>query len=112
MGSSCRGKYFLYFSYSTELDAHSRCVLYSNILAYTQRIPIFTGFMNGQSEQFALEQLLPGESNSRLAVIYKHMIHKELIDPQLARLCLRFLSLTGLPAVTPRCGMLWCAMAN
>lgn len=75
----------LYFSYSTELDAHSRCVLYSNILAYTQRDSDIYRLYERAIEQFALEQLFAGRINSRLAVIYKHMIYKELIDPQLAR---------------------------
>ena len=35
-------------------------------------------------EQFAMEQLFESRINSRLAVIYKHMIYKDMIDHQVA----------------------------
>lgn len=75
----------LYFSYATELDAHSRSVLYRNILSYTKRDSDIYRLYERAIEQFALEQLFAGRINSRLAVIYKHMIYKELIDTQMAK---------------------------
>lgn len=75
----------LYFSYATELDAHSRSVLYRNILSYTKRDSDIYRLYERAIEQFALEQLFAGRIGSRLAVIYKHMIYKELIDTQMAK---------------------------
>jgi len=36
-------------------------------------------------EQFAMEQLFKSRINSRLAVIYRHMIYRDIIDSQVAR---------------------------
>jgi len=75
----------LYFSYAAELDAYSRSVLYRNILLFADRNSDIFRLFERSMEQFALEQLFAGRMNSRLAVIYKHMIYSELIDFQLAK---------------------------
>lgn len=75
----------LYFSYSTGLDDYSRSVLYSNILAFSRRDSDIYRLYERAIEQFALEQLFAGRIHECLAVIYKQMIYKELIDPQMAK---------------------------
>ncbi len=75
----------LYFSYEhSHLDRRSRSVLYKNILTFvepgTKLYKSYERFM----EQFAMEQLFESKINSRLAVIYKHMIYKDMIDHQVA----------------------------
>ena len=75
----------LYFSYEhSHLDRRSRSVLYKNVLSFvepgTKLYKSYERFM----EQFAMEQLFESRINSRLAVIYKHMIYKEMIDHQVA----------------------------
>ena len=75
----------LYFSYEKDLDEHSRKVLYKNILMYmnpsTELYKTYTRHM----EQFAMEQLFKSRIDSRLAVIYDHMIYKDMIDRRVAR---------------------------
>jgi hypothetical protein len=75
----------LYFSYEhSHLDRRSRSVLYKNVLTFvepgTKLYKSYERFM----EQFAMEQLFESRINSRLAVIYKHMIYKDMIDHQVA----------------------------
>ena len=75
----------LYFSYEhSHLDRRSRSVLYRNVLSFvepgTKLYKAYERFM----EQFAMEQLFESRINSRLAVIYKHMIYKDMIDHQVA----------------------------
>ena len=75
----------LYFTYDKLLDRHSRSVLYKNILLYVDKEdPIYKGYER-TIEKFAVDQLFEGRINSRLAVIYKHVIYRELIDGQVAR---------------------------
>lgn len=84
-GESLPQEVLLYFSYSTGLDEYSRCVLYGNILTYSRRDSDVYRLYERTIEQFALEQLFAGRVSHSLAVIYKYMIYKELIDPQMAR---------------------------
>ena len=75
----------LYFSYSAELDAASRAVLYRNILLYADPSSDIYRMYERSMEQFAVEQLFAGRIDSCLAVIYKRMIYLDLIDGQLAK---------------------------
>ena len=76
----------LYFSYEhTHLDRSSRSRLYKNILNYVEPGTKLYRAYERSMEQFAMEQLFESRINSRLAVIYKHMIYRDIIDPQLAK---------------------------
>ena len=76
----------LYFSYEhTHLDRSSRSRLYKNILTYVEQGTKLYKAYERSMEQFAMEQLFESRINSRLAVIYKHMIYRDIIDPQVAK---------------------------
>ncbi|MDO5416120.1 MAG: DUF5717 family protein [Lachnospiraceae bacterium] len=75
----------LYFSYGHDLDRHSRSVLYKNILLFMNPSSKLYQAYERDMEQFAMEQLFESRINSRLAVIYDHMIFKEMIDQPIAR---------------------------
>ncbi|RGY97153.1 DUF5717 family protein [Clostridium sp. AM58-1XD] len=75
----------LYFSYAKELDMHTRCVLYCNILLYLKAdSPIYKEYER-EIEQFAMEQLFEARIDDRLAVIYEHMIYRDMIDVPVAK---------------------------
>lgn len=75
----------LYFSYDKDLDDENRCVLYRNILTYMNpSSELYQAYMRPM-EQFAMEQLLRSRINSSLAIIYDHMIYKDMIDRRAAR---------------------------
>ena len=74
----------LYFSYDKDLDEKNRCVLYRNILTYMNpSSDLYQAYIRPM-EQFATEQLLKSRINSSLAVIYDHMIYKDMIDRKAA----------------------------
>ena len=75
----------LYFSYDKDLDSHSRSVLYRNILLYMNPASELYQTYTRHMEQFAMEQLFRSKINSRMAVIYEHMIYKDMIDMRVAR---------------------------
>ncbi len=75
----------LYFSYGHDLDRHSRSVLYKNILLFMNPSSKLYQAYERDIEQFAMDQLFESRINSRLAVIYDHMIYKEMIDEPVAR---------------------------
>lgn len=75
----------LYFSYGHDLDRHSRSVLYKNILLFMNPGTKLYQSYERDMEQFALDQLFQSQINSRLAVIYDHMIYKDMIDEPIAR---------------------------
>ena len=76
----------LYFSYEhSHLDRHSRSVLYKNVLEHLDPEDKLYKAYERAMEQFAMEQLFKSRINSRLAVIYKHMIYRDIIDGQVAR---------------------------
>lgn len=76
----------LYFSYEhSHLDRHSRSVLYKNVLTYLEPESKLYKAYERQMEQFAMDQLFESRINSRLAVIYKHMIYRDIIDSQVAK---------------------------
>lgn len=76
----------LYFSYEhTHLDRISRLRLYKNVLTYVERGTKLYKSYERPMEQFAMEQLFESRIDSHLAVIYKHMIYRDIIDPQVAK---------------------------
>ncbi|MCD7992572.1 MAG: DUF5717 family protein, partial [Clostridia bacterium] len=75
----------LYFSYDKDLDRHSRQVLYRNILEYMNPSAELYQSYTRHMEQFAMEQLFQSRINRSLAVIYEHMIYKDMIDSRVAR---------------------------
>ncbi len=75
----------LYFSYAKELDSHTKSVLYSNILLYLKAdSPLYKEYER-EIEQFTMEQLFESRINDRLAVLYKHMIYRDMIDGPVAK---------------------------
>lgn len=75
----------LYFSYGNELSSRNRCVLYANIMEFADReSDIYRGFER-EIEQFMVDQLLEGQIDESLAVIYRQMLCKEVIDVSLAK---------------------------
>lgn len=75
----------LYFSYDKDLDRHSRSVLYRNILLYMNPSAELYQSYTRNMESFAMDQLFKSRINSRMAVIYEHMIYKDMIDEPVAR---------------------------
>ena len=75
----------LYFSYDKDLNRHSRQVLYRNILEYMNPSAELYQSYTRHMEQFAMEQLFQSRINRSLAVIYEHMIYKDMIDSRVAR---------------------------
>ena len=75
----------LYFSYDKDLDGHSRQMLYRNILEYMNPSAELYQNYTRHMEQFAMEQLFQSRINRSLAVIYEHMIYKDMIDSRVAR---------------------------
>lgn len=75
----------LYFSYDNELDRHSKSVLYANILNYMDKEnPLYHSYERS-IEKYAMEQMFETRIDSRLAVIYKNIIYKDIIDQPIAR---------------------------
>lgn len=76
----------LYFSYGgNELDRHSRALLYKNVLVYLKTSdPLYEAYER-DIEKFATEQLFESRIGSSLAVIYEHMIYKDVIDVPMAK---------------------------
>lgn len=75
----------LYFSYDHELDRHSKSVLYENILTYMKAdMPLYQEYERTM-EKFATEQIFESRINSRLAVLYDHMIYKDMIDLRVSK---------------------------
>ena len=75
----------LYFSYEKDLDRHNRQVLYRNILEYMTPSSELYQTYTRHMEQFAMEQLFQSRINSSMAVVYEHMIYKDMIDSRVAR---------------------------
>ena len=75
----------LYFSYDKDLDSRSRSVLYQNILRYMNPSSELYGTYLRDMEAFAMEQLFKSRIDSRLAVIYEHVIYRDMIDSRVAR---------------------------
>lgn len=75
----------LYFSYDKTLNREDRCVLYRNILLYMNPSSELYQTYTREMEQFAMEQLFASRIDSHLAVIYEHMIYRDMIDERAAR---------------------------
>ena len=75
----------LYFSYEKSMDDYSRSVLYMNILKYMKPEAALYRQYERDIEQFTMEQLLKARINRRFVVLYQHMIYKEMIDEQVAK---------------------------
>ena len=67
------------------MDRHSRQVLYRNILEYMNPSAELYQNYTRHMEQFAMEQLFQSRISRSLAVIYEHMIYKDMIDSRVAR---------------------------
>lgn len=76
----------LYFSYEKSMDAGNREVLYSNIVRYMSPESSLYQQYERDIEQFAMDQLLHSRVNSRLMVLYQHVLYKEMIDEQVAKI--------------------------
>lgn len=75
----------LYFSYSHALDHESRELLYCNILQFVDsHEPIYQAYER-QMEDFALTCLFEARINDRMALIYRHIIYRDIIDEKIAQ---------------------------
>ncbi len=75
---------FLYFSYSSNLDANALAKLYANLLTFVSADSDIYHTYERQMEQFALDQLFKERMNASLAVLYRKLIYPKLIDMQMA----------------------------
>lgn len=75
----------LYFSYGNELDRYSKAKLYRNILTFMKPDEPLRKDYERDMEKFAVGQIFDSRIDSSLAVIYDHMIYKDVIDIPLAR---------------------------
>ena len=75
----------LYFSYEHSMNTRSREVLYSNIVKFMNPESDLYRQYERDIEQFAMEQLLQSRVNGYLVVLYKHVLYKEMIDRQVAK---------------------------
>ena len=75
----------LYFSYEKSMDTANREVLYSNIVKFMNPESSLYRQYERDIEQFAMEQLLRSRVDSQLVVLYRHVLYKEMIDEQVAR---------------------------
>lgn len=76
----------LYFSYEhSQLDRKSRAALYQNILLHLDSQDALYRTYEREMEKFTMEQLFQSRISSQLAVIYKHMIYRDIIDEQVAK---------------------------
>ncbi|MEY8336879.1 DUF5717 family protein [Lachnospiraceae bacterium 62-35] len=75
----------LYFSYAKELDSEAKSMLYSNILKFLKtENPLYKEYER-EIEQFTMEQLFQSRIDDRLAVLYGHMIYRDMIDVPVAK---------------------------
>lgn len=75
----------LYFSYEKSMDTANREVLYSNIVKFMNPESTLYRQYERDIEQFTMEQLLRSRINSPLVTLYQHVLYKEMIDEQVAR---------------------------
>ena len=75
----------LYFSYEKSMDTANREVLYGNIVRFMNPESTLYRQYERDIEQFTMEQLLRSRVNSRLVTLYQHVLYKEMIDEQVAR---------------------------
>lgn len=78
-------KVLLYFSYEKSLDDYSRSLLYMNILKFMNpEAPLYKQYER-EIQRFTMEQLLKSRINRRFVVLYQHMLYKEMIDIEVAK---------------------------
>ena len=75
----------LYFSYEKSMDDNSRAALYVNIIRYMNPEAELYKKYERDMEQFMMAQLLKSRINSKVAVLYQHMLYKEMIDEKVAK---------------------------
>lgn len=75
----------LYFSYEHTLDADSRAKLYCNVLTYCGTDSKIYELYKRQMEEFTFSQLFEGRLSDKLAVLYHHMLYRDVIDDKLAQ---------------------------
>lgn len=75
----------MYFSYAKTLEEQDKLRLYANILKYMKKDAPLYGQYERDIEQFTVDQLLKSRVNRDLAVLYQHMVYKEMIDQKLAK---------------------------
>lgn len=75
----------LYFSYEKSMDTANREVLYSNIVKFMNPESTLYRQYERDIEQFTMEQLLRSRINSSLVTLYQHVLYKEMIDEQVAK---------------------------
>ncbi len=75
----------LYFSYANTPDETTRSALYQNILQFMKPSSKIYQTYERDMEQFAMKQLFKSQISSSLAVIYDHMIFKDMIDKPVAK---------------------------
>ena len=78
---------FLYFAYDNRLDDEGKAKLYENLCRFRTAVPngvsLFEEY-RPQVEAFALQQLLSGNVNRRLAVLYEEILSPDMVDKRLA----------------------------
>ena len=74
----------LYFAYDNRLDDRSRAALYENICRFRKKEQPLWEEYRKQLLPFTLEQLLKGRVNRHLAVLYREILCREIIDRRLA----------------------------
>ena len=83
-GEALPHEVFLYFAYDSRLDDRSREKLYENLLSCPAEKQALWGEYREQAETFALQQLMAGRVNRRLAVLYREVLSGDMIDRRLA----------------------------
>ena len=74
-----------YYSYNNTLDDKTLTTLYTNILRFHRNDPQLFGLYEQKIESFALDQLVAGKVNDRLARLYELVLHEEIVDEKLAQ---------------------------
>ncbi|MCI8950459.1 MAG: hypothetical protein HFG49_10540 [Lachnospiraceae bacterium] len=75
----------LYFSYADAPDDTCSSALYQNMLRFMKPSSKIYQTYERDMEQFAMKQLFQSRISSSLAVIYDHMIFKDMIDKPVAK---------------------------
>ncbi len=75
---------YLYFAYEQDMDAELKQALYYNVLQNFGRDDDIYLAMERRMQEYAVQELLKGEINDRLALIYDRMIYPEMIDRRIA----------------------------
>lgn len=75
---------YMYFNYNTDVANDKLSLLYAGIIKHREEIPdIYNAYMK-QIEKHAASYMINGKVNKNLAVIYKDVMSKSLISPEIA----------------------------